>query len=587
MGPTDSAISKKKMELLLKGTYTDCCFSVGPNRVKVHACKIDLCVCKSCAMELYQEFHEKKLETPENQTNSIKQADKLSSSDEGLPDEVNLPDSSSTEDKDTSDRQKNAAPESNSDGVSSGGTTTEEISPGAQDALDINKEVDNDDEKPDDVESEDDSCCSSEQPILELGKDIPDWVRNIQVDCMDDSIIMEEEDVSTFKLVMEFIHTSGFFLTGIDSEFRYAKLAAQAQKFGMEHLLEKSVQLMYNYLNTGNVWKIYDKYHGIKLIDDACATFIANNTTNCLNQETFLWISERTLIKFLQLENMNLSSELELVYACLKFVNALLFDDGKDMKINIAGRRDFCRRAIIPYLRLLNVRSMDELQPLNQYLNKEDIGNLFSLRAQPPVFPKQSNGLSNGIKFCLDRRPRMRGERNPPAKQPVPFSESRLVLDPKTPLEKIALLHTFKAQLTMPCNLEMTELQVLCSVDDRESFVWDDSCKLNITINSNGKAVFCENIRPTSISGCVARFTSLPIKTIFKGSVVLFEAIYTKHPGLYEAKRVPCINMGGDKLVEMLGESPKSNMFNLMALEPNTYMANVFKKFSFKEEVKS
>ncbi|XP_059475934.1 kelch-like protein 40 [Neocloeon triangulifer] len=208
-----------------------------------------------------------------------------------------------------------------------------------------------------------------------------------------------------FKLVMEYVHTCHL-LTPVDLNM-VALLSCAADEFLLEKLGKVAEDLMYKQLTTKDVWHYFRLWHKHRFVMAACKQFLEDNTTACLEDDSFLSMNKSAdrLVEFLSLEKMNIQSEAQLVAAFAK-----LASKKGDRKL---------REKVLPHLRLLLVKPED-LVKISDWLTEEQA--LFMASQHDPLLKTKSYPQPDSINMSREERTRSGAANAPPVLVPPHFA---------------------------------------------------------------------------------------------------------------------------------------------------------------------
>ncbi|XP_065340286.1 uncharacterized protein LOC135939702 [Cloeon dipterum] len=202
------------------------------------------------------------------------------------------------------------------------------------------------------------------------------------------TIKLDHADPCIFKMMIEFIHT-GSFKYGLRNSEEAVKLLLLADEYLVCPLVDLLVDAIEtHFLSIQTVWFILDNAVHIKKMADICSKLLAMKTEECLEQPSFLDISKKTLEYFLSFNEMNISSELVLLEACMKIAR------------NNKCREKEYMNAALPHLRLLALKKPEEIWEVSEYLS-EDQKNLV---ARKFFFKDKSVAMPQGL--CGIEKPR-------------------------------------------------------------------------------------------------------------------------------------------------------------------------------------
>ncbi|XP_065335134.1 uncharacterized protein LOC135936301 [Cloeon dipterum] len=128
-------------------------------------------------------------------------------------------------------------------------------------------------------------------------------------------------DGSTFLLIVEFCTLSGQLVSDVGSLEECLRLARAADEFLIRDLSCLCAQMLEDsFLSVDNVWKVMNKHYQINAITSPCLKFLSSKSEQCLQHPSFMDARCEAVQLFLSLKKMNISSELELLDACLRFL---------------------------------------------------------------------------------------------------------------------------------------------------------------------------------------------------------------------------------------------------------------------------
>ncbi|XP_065334883.1 uncharacterized protein LOC135936114 [Cloeon dipterum] len=171
---------------------------------------------------------------------------------------------------------------------------------------------------------------------------------------------LENIEPHIFAMVVEFTHLSGQLVSNVDSLETCLKLACAAEEFMIDDLAALcSVLLEAKFLSVDNVWAVLSEHCLDQGIASPCLQLLRSETRECLRHRSFLDASEEAIKLFLTLEQMDISSESELLEACLQYASS------KD------SSRDVFRRCFLRDLRIL-VLDTAHLAKVAHFLTPEE-----------------------------------------------------------------------------------------------------------------------------------------------------------------------------------------------------------------------
>ncbi|CAB3377148.1 Hypothetical predicted protein [Cloeon dipterum] len=170
-----------------------------------------------------------------------------------------------------------------------------------------------------------------------------------------------------FKLIVKFTHLSEQLVPDVDSLETCLKLASAAEEYVIDDLAELCSKLLEDqFLKVDNVWDVLSEHHLVNGIASSCLQFLRSETSECLKHQSFLDASEEAIKLFLTLTKMCISSESELLAACLWYASSK--EDEKDV----------FRRCFLRDIRILVLDSVD-LAKLARFLTLEEKLSFVSL----------------------------------------------------------------------------------------------------------------------------------------------------------------------------------------------------------------
>ncbi|XP_065336072.1 uncharacterized protein LOC135936977 [Cloeon dipterum] len=180
----------------------------------------------------------------------------------------------------------------------------------------------------------------------------------------DRKIRLKNIEPEIFKIVIEFIHMCGHLIVSkVDNLETCLKVASAAEEYMIEDLAELCSKLLEDkFLKVDNVWAMLHKYHLVNAIASPCLKLLSLKTEDCLRHKSFLQISDDGLKLFLSLDEMAISSESELLRACVKYSG------------NFADQRSAFREICLPDLRLFaDDIKMDLVQEIMHLLTNDEL----------------------------------------------------------------------------------------------------------------------------------------------------------------------------------------------------------------------
>ncbi|CAB3366832.1 Hypothetical predicted protein [Cloeon dipterum] len=200
-----------------------------------------------------------------------------------------------------------------------------------------------------------------------------------------------EPDV--FKLIVEFTHLSGWYKSTVDNLDLCLRLARAALEYSINDLITECTQLSKALLSDSkerDLWDYMSLNSDIQFFVQQCLELMATKAEFWLKLPSFCKASEDVVQIFLQRDDLNVSSEVELFRACRRYSR------GK--------KRDVFKRVCQPHLRLMfiteNMLTGGEEKALlteckahtNAYSNAparhryEDSTFTLTIKAKQPVF---------------------------------------------------------------------------------------------------------------------------------------------------------------------------------------------------------
>ncbi|XP_065335437.1 uncharacterized protein LOC135936523 [Cloeon dipterum] len=166
-----------------------------------------------------------------------------------------------------------------------------------------------------------------------------------------------------FKLIVEFTHLSGQLVSDVDSLETCLKLASAAKEYLIDDLAALCSKLLEDkFLAVDNVWAVLGKHHLVESIASSCLQLLRSETSECLKHRSFLDASEEAIKLFLTLEKMDITSESELLDACLRYASSK------------EDQRDVFRRCCLRDLRILALDSVDLARVADFLTPEEKVG---------------------------------------------------------------------------------------------------------------------------------------------------------------------------------------------------------------------
>ncbi|XP_059488453.1 uncharacterized protein LOC132204154 [Neocloeon triangulifer] len=192
---------------------------------------------------------------------------------------------------------------------------------------------------------------------------------------------------SIFKLIMEYIHVCQI-LTPVDLK-KAALLSCAADEFLIEGLGRLAQNLVYEHLTAKKVWTYFRLWHKHRFVMAACKQFLEDNTTACLEDDSFLSMNQSAdrLVEFLALDKMNIQSEAHLVAAFAK-----LASKRGDLKL---------LKKVLPHLRLLLLKPED-LAKIADWLTEEEA--VFLASQHNPLLMTKSYPQPDSINMSREER---------------------------------------------------------------------------------------------------------------------------------------------------------------------------------------
>ncbi|XP_059485125.1 uncharacterized protein LOC132202305 [Neocloeon triangulifer] len=162
-----------------------------------------------------------------------------------------------------------------------------------------------------------------------------------------------------FQMLIEFIHK--FSLDrDIESLDDAVKLTRAAFEYKVEELVIFTTKMIATkFLRPDTIWLVLDSLSDVPIVALECRKILAALTEDCLHDPSFLNITAKSLEIFLKIRVVNVSSEIELVWACIRLIEAR---DQDRALIQVA----------LQNLRLSTVEEQEELSVLLQYLTDEE-----------------------------------------------------------------------------------------------------------------------------------------------------------------------------------------------------------------------
>ncbi|CAB3380119.1 Hypothetical predicted protein [Cloeon dipterum] len=170
-------------------------------------------------------------------------------------------------------------------------------------------------------------------------------------------------DALTFKKVLELLENPN---SNLNNENNISNvlipLTEAAIKLRCREIGEKCVKRLLEIVNMDNVWKIYNGCYLYEPIARKCEELLSRRALDLLAQPEFLEIKPETLAQFLQLEKMEINSELDLFKACDRFARSRKH----------VNQRAIFRIYALPHLRMLTLTDNEIFFNASFYLEPEE-----------------------------------------------------------------------------------------------------------------------------------------------------------------------------------------------------------------------
>ncbi|KAF2886641.1 hypothetical protein ILUMI_19532 [Ignelater luminosus] len=127
-------------------------------------------------------------------------------------------------------------------------------------------------------------------------------------------IVVEDIEPDVFKALLEYIYTDNINLVSSD---HYCELYYAARKYMMPYLQKKCMEFIESTLNNNNACKTYEfakLFEEVSLMKD-CLDIIINQTESALNEANLKDVKLSTIITILDLDFLNIQSEITLFNA--------------------------------------------------------------------------------------------------------------------------------------------------------------------------------------------------------------------------------------------------------------------------------